>query len=50
MKELSNSLFIISKLQLVLQNASESLHFKRAEARRLYKGYGGTPSKESARK
>lgn len=38
----------MSKLKPVLQNDSESIHLNRAEASRLYKGYGGTPSKESS--
>lgn len=39
----------MDKLQPVLQNASDSIHDNKAEARRLYKGYSGTPSKESAK-
>jgi len=39
----------MAKLAPVLQNVSECIHLNRAEARHLYKGYGGTPSKESAK-
>jgi len=39
----------MAKLPPALQNVSECIHLNRAEARLLYKGYGGTPSKESAK-